>query len=58
MSVKIKDMSLPDNCVVCPLCLLDSYGWKRFCFATGKEIDISWDSSGRSDDCPMEEVED
>ena len=58
MSVKIKDMYLPDSCVVCPLCLLNSYGNGRFCFATGKEFDINRDSYDRYDDCPMEEVED
>lgn len=55
MSVKIKDMYLPDSCAACPLCLLDRYGNERYCFATGNRVDIDWDSY-RSSECPMEEV--
>lgn len=57
MSIKIKNMSLPDSCVVCPLCLLHEHGNERFCYVTRRTIDISFDSYTRQDECPIEEVE-
>ena len=58
MSVKVKDMYLPDSCVVCPLCILNNHGNERVCFVTGNQVDITFDSWSRSSECPMEAVED
>ena len=58
MSVKIKGMYLPENCLLCPLCILNDYG-ERVCYATANiritEFDVIY---SRNENCPMEETED
>lgn len=55
MSVKIKGMSLPENCLSCPLCMLSEYG-DRFCYASANVSIRKYDGTyERNEDCPMEE---
>ena len=55
MSVKIKGMHLPENCLSCPLCMLSEYG-DRFCYASANVSIRKYDGTyERNEDCPMEE---
>ena len=53
----IKDMSLPMHCGLCPLALLDVWGYRK-CFITESDVTghATW-MECRSGDCPMEERE-
>lgn len=57
MSVIIKGMCLPENCLSCPLCILTEYG-DRVCYASADVRIRKYDGTyERGDNCPMEETE-
>ena len=55
MSVRIRGMRIPENCVSCPLALLNNYG-ERVCYVT--EEDVTEMFYDRHDKCQIEEVDD
>lgn len=56
MAVKIKDMTVPDNCMACLLASLQSTSGARYCLVTN--YNVTNKEYERHDECPMEEVED
>lgn len=51
MSVLIKDMDIPHNCVMCPLCVED-YDLRSLCKLTGKYIG-NFNKKERHPECPL-----
>ena len=58
MSVIIRDVPMPQNCMECPCCqfVLTGYIINYKCGAMKKDVDIN--APGRHEDCPLFEVKD
>ena len=57
MSVLIKGMEIPKNCITCPLC--ECRNECAYCEVGNKYLSWDWDErlrSSRNDHCPLQEV--
>ena len=54
--LKIKNMSMPESCLNCPLSILDNYGY-RHCFVTEYNVTDECEYKERHHHCPLEEIE-
>lgn len=56
MSILIKGVEMPQNCLECPICRHDSLDGVQAeqCNVTLHQVD--WESAERPEDCPLEEI--